>query len=62
MPRFDIAAYSKEQKRLREKVLMENRNLKSLQNEISVMVVVKEEKKKELCSIKEKYLRLDNKV
>ena len=62
MPRFDIAAYVKEQKRLREKVVLEKRQLKSLQDEISVASVAKKAKQRELSRIKEKHRRLDNKV
>ena len=62
MPRFNVATYVKEQKRLREKVVLENRQLKSLQDEISAAAKLKEEKRKERSRIREKHRRLDNKV
>ena len=62
MPCFDIAAYVKEQKRLREKVVLENHQLKSLQDEISAASVAKKAKQGELCRIKERHRRLDAKV
>ncbi|CAB4003764.1 Hypothetical predicted protein [Paramuricea clavata] len=62
MPRFNVATYVKEQKRLREKVVLENRQLKSLQDEISAAAKLKEEKRMELNRIRENHRRLDNKV
>ncbi|CAB4003604.1 Hypothetical predicted protein [Paramuricea clavata] len=62
MPRFNVATYVKEQKHPREKVVLENRQLKSLQDEISAAAKLKEEKRKELNRIREKHRRLDNKV
>ncbi|CAB4000071.1 Hypothetical predicted protein, partial [Paramuricea clavata] len=44
MPRFNVATYVKEQKRLREKVVLENRQLKLLQDEISAAAKLKEER------------------
>jgi hypothetical protein len=48
MPRFNVATYMyvKEQKRLRGKVVLENRELKSLQDEISAPAKFKKEKRK----------------
>lgn len=41
---------------------MENRNLKALHDELSVLTTEKEKKRKQLCSTKAKYRRLDLKV
>ena len=62
MPRFDIAAFVKEQKRLREKVVFKNRQLKLLQDEISAAPVAKKAKQREFSRIKEKHRRLDKRV
>ena len=62
MPRFKIGDLSKERKRLKEKVVMENRSLDALHDELSKLTTEKEKKSKELCNMKAKHRRLDLKV
>ena len=62
MPRFNVSDYMKEKKRLRQSLVMENRHIKTLNDNLNVMAVEKERKTKELAAIKAKHRRIDEKV
>ncbi len=62
MPRFNIGDYAKEKKRLREKIVMKNRDLKVLDGELNVMAEQTVNKTKELDRIKTRHQRLDEQV
>ena len=62
MPRFNIGDYAKEKKRLRQEIVMNNRGIKELEQEHSVVALEKEIKAKKLSTVKAKCRKLDEKV
>jgi hypothetical protein len=62
MPRFNLAGYVKEKKRLRQEIVMNNRGITELEDELSVVTLKKQNKTKELSRVKAKCRRLDEKV
>jgi septal ring factor EnvC (AmiA/AmiB activator) len=62
MPKFNIGDFAKEKKRLRQQIVMKNRGIKELEDELSVVALEKQNKTKELSRMKAKCQRLDEKV
>jgi hypothetical protein len=61
MPKFNIGDFAKEKKRLRQQIVMKNRGIKELEDEL-VVALEKQNNTKELSRMKAKCQRLDEKV
>jgi hypothetical protein len=62
MPWFNIGDYAKEKRRLRQEIVMKNRDLEVLDGELNIMAEQTVNKTKQLDRLKARHRRLDQKV